>query len=125
MCVCMYVCFCVYLCVSVCVYASLCVSLCVCACLYVCLCVCVCVSVRVCICICVCVCVCVSLCTHMQAGVGGGGRADRHFSLKCAPSPCLGYVPDLELACFLLKRGFETVSFLMISRSHFQSFSAI
>jgi len=97
------------------------VSMCVC----VCVCVCLCVYVSVSVCVCVCVCVCVSLCTHMQAGVGGGGWADRHFSLKCAPSPCVGYVPDLELACFLLKRGFETVSFLMISRSHFQSFSAI
>ena len=124
---------CVYVCVFLCVFVCVCVCICVSVCESVCVCVSLCVSVCVCVCVracmylylCVCVCVCVSLCTHMQAGVGGGGRADRHFSLKCAPSPCLGYVPDLELACFLLKRGFETVSFLMISRSHFQSFSAI
>ena len=59
-----------------------------------------------------CVSVCVSLCTHTQAGVGGGA-GQTGISPKWASSPCMGRVPDLEMACFLLKRGFEPVSFLM------------
>ena len=81
-------------------------------CVSVCLCICVSVSVSVCVSLCVSVSVCVSLCTHTQAGVGGGA-GQTGISPKCASSPCMGHVPDLEMACFLLKREFEPVSFLM------------